>query len=70
MAPHINMRKVILSSMKLQKHKAREYKGKSIYKYTIIVPPQHIKELGWEEGIELVGTPVADKGYFITSKSK
>ena len=64
------MRKVILASMKLQKHKAREYKGKSIYKYTIVVPPQHIKELGWGEGIELVGTTVADKGYFITSKSK
>jgi hypothetical protein len=54
--------------MILQKHKAREYKGKPIYKYTLVVPPQHIKEMGWKEGIELDGTPVTNKGYFLTPK--
>ena len=39
--------------MQLQKQKAREYKGKTIYKYTIVVPPQDIKQLGWEEGKKL-----------------
>ena len=41
--------------MKLQKVKAREYKGKPIYKYMIVIPPKHIKELGWKEGTELHG---------------
>ena len=55
--------------MKLQKHKAREYKGKPIYKYTIVIPPKDIKELGWKEGIELEGTITKDKGYFLFVKN-
>lgn len=54
--------------MILQKVKAREYKGKPIYKYIITVPPQDIKELGWNEGIELEGTSIKDKGYFLYKK--
>ena len=50
--------------MKLQKVKAREYKGKPIYKYMIVIPPKDIKELGWKEGIELEGI-VKDRGYFL-----
>jgi len=53
--------------MKLQKHKAREYKGKSIYKYTIVIPPKDIEKLGWNGGIELEGT-VDNKGYFLDIK--
>lgn len=52
--------------MKLQKVKAREYKGKPIYKYIITVPPQDIRELGWKEGNELEGTPIKGKGYFLS----
>lgn len=52
--------------MKLQKHKAREYKGKSIYKWTIVIPPKDIETLGWKEGIELKGTIIKEKGYFIS----
>jgi len=52
--------------MKLQKVKAREYKGKPIYKYMIVIPPQDIKELGWKEGIRLEGAIVKDKGYFLS----
>ncbi len=52
--------------MQLQKQKAREYKGKPIYKYTIVVPPQDIKELGWKEGKKLEGTVVKNKGYFLS----
>jgi hypothetical protein len=51
---------------KLQKQKAREYKGKPIYKYVIAVPPQHIKELGWKQGQKLKGTIIKDKGYFLS----
>jgi len=54
--------------MKLQKQKAREYKGKIIYKYLIVVPPKDIEELGWDVGTELDGTIIKDKGYFITVK--
>ena len=52
--------------MQLQKQKAREYKGKQIYKYTIVVPPQDIKELGWKQGQKLEGTVVKNKGYFLS----
>lgn len=52
--------------MQLQKQKAREYKGKPIYKYTIVVPPQDIKELGWKEGKKLKGIVIKNNGYFIT----
>ena len=52
--------------MKLQKVKAREYKGKPIYKYMIVIPPKDIETIGWKEGISLEGTVVKDKGYFIT----
>lgn len=54
--------------MKLQKVKAREYKGKLIYKYMIVIPPKDIEELGWKEGIELEGTTIKDKGYFLVIK--
>jgi len=54
--------------MKLQKVKARIYKGKPIYKYIIVIPPKNIKELDWKEGIELEGTVIKDKGYFLNKK--
>jgi len=54
--------------MKLQKVRAREYKGKTIYKYMIVIPPKDIEQLGWKEGIELDGTAIKSKGYFITKK--
>ena len=54
--------------MILQKHKAREYNGKPIYKYTIVVPPQDIEHLGWDKGTELEGSIVKDCGYFLSVK--
>jgi len=54
---------------KLQKQKAREYKGKSIHKYVIVIPPRDIEELGWKEGLELEGTIIKEKGYFISKKT-
>ncbi len=56
--------------MKLQKVKAREYKGKPIYKYMIVIPPKDIKELGWKEGDELIGSPLKNNGYFLYKKEK
>jgi bifunctional DNA-binding transcriptional regulator/antitoxin component of YhaV-PrlF toxin-antitoxin module len=55
--------------MILQKQKAREYKGKPIYKWVIVIPPKDIEELGWNEGIDVEGIVIKDKGYFI-SKTK
>ena len=54
--------------MKLQKQKAREYKGKPIYKYALIVPPQDIERLGWDKGTVLEGNVVKDCGYFLSVK--
>ena len=54
--------------MILQKVKAREYKGKQIFKYMIVIPPKDIEGLGWKEGISLEGTVVKYKGYFVTVK--
>ena len=55
--------------MKLQKVKAREYKGKTIYKYMIVIPPKDIEQLGWREGIELDSTVIKEKGYFLFVKN-
>lgn len=54
--------------MKLQRVKAREYKGKPIYKYMIVIPPKDIEELEWDEGMQLEGTVIHGKGYFIVNK--
>lgn len=68
MAPHLYMGVLICFFMIIQKHKAREYKGKPIYKYTIVVPPQDIEQLGWNKGTELKGTVIKNKGYFLSTK--
>jgi len=59
---------IIPISMKLQRVKAREYKGKTIYKWIIVIPPKDIEELEWREGIELEGTVIKNKGYFLVKK--
>jgi len=52
--------------MILQKQKAREYKGKPIYKYVIVIPPKDVEALGWKEGQEINGTVIEKKGYFLS----
>ena len=54
--------------MKLQRVKAREYKGKPIYKWIIVIPPKDIDILGWKHGIELEGSPLKNNGYFLYEK--
>ena len=39
--------------MRLQKQKTREVKGKEYFRWTVIIQPSKIKELGWKEGQEL-----------------
>jgi bifunctional DNA-binding transcriptional regulator/antitoxin component of YhaV-PrlF toxin-antitoxin module len=39
--------------MRLQKHKTRKTDSKEYSKYVVIIPQEHIEELGWEEGQEL-----------------
>lgn len=53
--------------MLLKRKKAREYKGKPIYVWEIVIPPKDVKELGWEEGMELDGV-VADNLYILRKK--
>ena len=39
--------------MRLQKQKTREVKGKEYFRWTVVIPPDEVKELGWKEGMEL-----------------
>ena len=39
--------------MRLQKHFARKVGTKEYSKYVVVIPPEHIEELHWEEGQEL-----------------
>jgi antitoxin component of MazEF toxin-antitoxin module len=39
--------------MRLQKHASREVEGKEYYKWVIVIPPEQIEELHWNEGLEL-----------------
>lgn len=39
--------------MRLQRHKTRKTADKEYSKYVIVIPNEHINELGWEEGQEL-----------------
>lgn len=39
--------------MKLQKQVAYHYKGKTRYKYVIVIPNETVKKLGWKGGEEL-----------------
>ena len=47
--------------MRLLKQKSREYKGTSYHKHWIVIPNDLIKELKWDEGIELKGEAKKDK---------
>jgi len=53
--------------MKLQKQKVSEYKEKTYYKYTILVPKKSIEGLGWIEGQKLKSIPVENIGLFLVS---
>ena len=39
--------------MKLQKQKTREVKGKEYFRWTVVIPPDTVKRLDWNEGTEL-----------------
>ena len=39
--------------MRLQKQKTREVKGKEYFRWTVVIPPAKVRELGWKEGQEL-----------------
>ena len=40
----------------MQKQKTREVKGKEYFRWTVVIPPEEVKELGWKEGDELEPT--------------
>lgn len=39
--------------MRLQKQKTREVNGKEYFRWTVVIPPDEVEKLGWEEGDEL-----------------
>lgn len=47
--------------MKLQKQLSREVEGEEYHKWTIVLPPSQIEELGWEEGEELESVVEGDR---------
>lgn len=47
--------------MRLQKQKTREVKGKEYFRWTVVIPPDEVEELGWEEGEELTSIPRGEK---------
>lgn len=47
--------------MKLQKQRTREVKGKEYHRWTIVISPKRVKELGWKEGEELEDILEKDK---------
>ncbi len=54
--------------MKLQKQLSRKVKGVEYPKYVVTIPPSKIKELEWEEGMEL--EPEVKEGKLIITTKK
>jgi len=52
--------------MRLQKQRSREVKGKEYYRWTVVIPPEKVEELQWEEGAEL--EPEVKKGSLLIKK--
>ena len=40
-------------TMRLQKQKTREVKGKEYFRWSVVIPPDEVERLGWKEGQEL-----------------
>ena len=68
MVPYLYSGILLQFFMIIQKAKAYEYKGKTKYKYTIVVPEKDIEKLGWDKGTKLNGTIIKDNGYFLSVK--
>ena len=68
MVPPLNTSPLFQNIMHLQKQKAREYKGKPIYKWIIVIPPEDIEKLNWKPQDKLKGTIINGKGYFLSSE--
>jgi len=39
--------------MKLQKQQTRKVKGKEYFRWTVVIPPALVRELGWKGGEQL-----------------
>lgn len=55
--------------MRLQKHSTRKVGNKEYGKYVVVIPPEHIEELEWEEGQELA-SEVKGKKLVISPKEE
>lgn len=54
--------------MRLQKQKTRELKGKDYFRWTVVIPPEKVKELQWDEGAEL--EPDVKEGKLVITKKR
>ena len=52
--------------MRLQRQKTREVKGKEYFRWTVVIPPEKVKELEWNEGTEL--EPDVNRGHLVIKK--
>jgi bifunctional DNA-binding transcriptional regulator/antitoxin component of YhaV-PrlF toxin-antitoxin module len=55
--------------MRLQKQKTREVNGKRYYRWTVVIPPKKVKELGWDEGTVLA-SKTTKKGRLVLRRAK
>jgi len=39
--------------VRLQKQKTRVVNGKEYFRWSVVIPPKRVAELGWNEGTEL-----------------
>jgi len=56
------------SVVRLQKQKTRVVKGKEYFRWTVVIPPKKIDELGWNDGTELESK--TKKGRLILRRAK
>lgn len=47
--------------MRLQKHTSRKVESKEYAKYVVVIPPESVAKLGWQEGEELEDKVQGDK---------
>jgi bifunctional DNA-binding transcriptional regulator/antitoxin component of YhaV-PrlF toxin-antitoxin module len=54
--------------VRLQKQKTRVVNGKKYYRWSVVIPPKRVEELGWNEGTELESK--TKKGRLILRRAK
>jgi hypothetical protein len=54
--------------VRLQKQKTRVVNGKEYFRWSVVIPPKKVEELGWDEGMELESK--TKKGRLVLRRAK